>query len=217
METELHKPSRVRIVTCWGALVAAAVLFGLVFKRPVIGFWLQLALSTAFFAAMAISFGGRGLAYDLRRSRSRLAGSLTIGVVSAAVLYGVFFVGREIVTFLFDKGSGMVGAVYEMGRGTPGWRIGLLLLAVIGPCEEIFWRGYVQRVMDGAYGWYGIALTVTAYTGVHIVVGNPVLLLAALVCGVFWSLLLVIFDDIVANIVSHAVWAASIFAFFPLA
>ena len=209
--------ARLSLFQCWGSLVVAALLFGMVFKKPVLGFWLQLALSTAFFAVLAFLFSRRDLLYQFRRCRRRLTGSILIGVVSAAALYLVFFVGREIVARLFESGRGMVGAVYVMGEDVESWRIGLLLLCVIGPCEEIFWRGYVQRRLDHAYGWYGVALTIVAYTLVHVVVGNPVLLLAALVCGAFWSLLFIVFDDIVINLVSHAVWAAAIFAFFPLA
>ena len=209
--------ARLSLLQCLGSLVVAALLFGLVFKKPVLGFWLQLALSTAFFAVLAFLFSRRDLFYQFRQCRRRLTGSILIGVVSAAVLYLIFFVGREIVSRLFESGRGMVGDVYVMGEGVKSWQIGLLLLCVIGPCEEIFWRGYVQRRLDDAYGWYGVALTVVAYTLVHVVVGNPVLLLAALVCGAFWSLLLIVFDDIVINTVSHAVWAAAIFAFFPLA
>jgi len=208
---------RGKIVLCWFSLVIAALLFGLVFTKPVLGHWPQLALSTASFAFLAFLFDWRLMAYQLRKCRGRLVGSIVIGLLSAGILYAIFFVGYYVVSWMFSSGAGMVGAVYDMGEGTPAWTIGLVLLLVIGPCEEIFWRGYVHRTLDGAYGWYGIALTIMAYTAVHIVVGNPVLLLAALVCGAYWSLLLFVFDDILANIVSHAVWTASIFAFFPLA
>lgn len=216
MDIEIKTLERKKLIKCWIALVIATLLFGLVFKKPVLGHWPQLALSTASFALLAFIFDRKVMFYQFRQSKRRLAGSVAIGAISAAILYGIFFAGYYVVSWLFDSGAGMVGEVYDMGEGTPAWRIGLLLLLVIGPCEEIFWRGYVHRALDDAYGLYGIALTVVAYTGVHIVVGNPVLLLAALVCGAFWSLLLYIFDDLTANIVSHALWTASIFAFFPL-
>ena len=41
------------------------------------------------------------------------------------------------------------------------------------------------------------------------------LLLAALVCGVFWGWLYIRFDSILLNAVSHTAWDVAVFLIFP--
>jgi membrane protease YdiL (CAAX protease family) len=204
-------------LSCWLSLIAATVLFTCVFTAPTMGFWLQLAVSTLLLTGIAFFVDGRSLLFQLRQCRTRLISSIAIGVASAGVLYFIFYAGKVFLSVFTDTGAGLVVSVYDMGEGYSSLGIGMILLLIVGPCEELFWRGFIQRKLDDSYGWCGIAMTILAYAAVHIAAGNPVLILAAVVCGTFWTLLLVVFDDIIINIVSHAVWAAVVFAFLPLA
>ena len=202
---------------CWISLAVAGGLFALVFTAPVMGFWRQLAASTALLAAMAFWFDGTALKKLLRPRWPGVVRSIVGGLVAAAVLYGVFLVGRGVVTALFPGGGGLIRSIYGLGVGVRAWRVGLVLLLVVGPAEEIFWRGYIQRRLTETYGFRGTIVTVCAYTAIHLAAWNPVLILAALVCGAFFGWLFWRFGDPVVNIVSHAVWAATAFAFLPLA
>ena len=108
--------------------------------------------------------------------------------------------------------------IYGMKDGTSGRLISLLLLLIIGPAEEIFWRGYVQRTLE-AEGSADKAFIITtlAYTLVHIPSLNPMLILAAMVCGIAWGGLYRLFPDrLPAIILSHALWDAAAFVWFPL-
>ena len=95
--------------------------------------------------------------------------------------------------------------------------LSLLLAFVIGPAEEIFWRGYIQRSLIGKYGeWTALIATTIIYTLVHVWSFNFILIMAAMVCGIFWGLLYKYNKNLVTLIISHAVWDVSVFILFPI-
>jgi len=88
---------------------------------------------------------------------------------------------------------------------------------VIGPGEELFWRGFLQRIWEGRFGKYsGFLLCVLMYAFVHLGSGNVILVLAAAVCGLFWGGLYLWKKSVLLVAVSHAVWDVLIFLIFPL-
>jgi membrane protease YdiL (CAAX protease family) len=94
----------------------------------------------------------------------------------------------------------------------------VLLLLIIGPAEELFWRGYVQRTMTKLHD-PNIAFIVTTiiYALVHIWSGNFMLVMAALTAGAVWGLLYRFFPkSLPALVVSHALWDALVFVIVPI-
>jgi len=79
--------------------------------------------------------------------RSSLSSSslLAVSLCVAAALWGVFWLGDKVSAALFDFARPQVDAIYGLKSGQSGWCVGLLLLFLIGPAEELFWRGYVQH------------------------------------------------------------------------
>ncbi len=152
-----------------------------------------------------------GEAFEFRLSH------LWIGLAAAAVLYGVFFLGDRISSLLFDFAKPQVAGIYGTKSQASGWVIGTLLLVWIGPAEEIFWRGYFQRTLSLKLGeWRGLALATLIYTMIHIWSFNFMLIMAALICGLFWGLMYRQFRSVWPGIISHAVWDAAIFVIFPI-
>jgi hypothetical protein len=141
---------------------------------------------------------------------------LGIGLLSAFLLYLLFFVGNYLSRKWFNfAGSGIEG-VYSFKGNAAGTRIALLMLLVIGPGEELFWRGYLQRKLSQKTGkWVGLLLALILYTGVHIFTGNIMLILAALICGLFWGLMYLKYNSMVINVVSHTVWDIVVFLVLP--
>ncbi|MBQ2526010.1 MAG: CPBP family intramembrane metalloprotease, partial [Bacteroidales bacterium] len=140
------------------------------------------------------------------------------GVGIAFALWWAFKAGDKISQLMFSFARPQVDMIYGMKDGTSGRLISLLLLLIIGPAEEIFWRGYVQRTL-AAEGSADKAFIITtlAYTLVHIPSLNPMLILAAMVCGIAWGGLYRLFPDrLPAIILSHALWDAAAFVWFPL-
>ena len=143
---------------------------------------------------------------------------VALGLISAVALYGIFYLGNYLSTAWFDFAKPQIGNIYSMKDGNNPYLIGALLLVLIGPAEEIFWRGFIQRAIGIKYGdWMAFVVTTLVYTLVHIWSLNFMLIMAALVCGAFWGLLFIYNKkNIVALIISHAVWDLSVFILFPI-
>ena len=206
-----------RLVGAAGAV--AAILFIALFRLKRLGpldFWAWLSLNIVIVAAMSFVLD-RGYARRLREDlRSGLARKAVLGIASAAALYGVFTVGRIVALRVFPFAAAGIGHVYALKAGTPVLRIVLLIGLVIGPGEELFWRGFFQeRTGATTSPVLGFALTALLYTAVHMASGNLMLVLAAAVCGVFWGWLYLRFRSPVLNMISHALWDLAVFVVFP--
>ena len=205
-------------VAAVGAL--AAVLFIVLFRFRRLGpldFWAWLALTIAFVVVISFTVDrgyGRRLKEDLRTGLLRKVG---IGVASTIVLYAVFAAGRQAALALFPFAGSGIDQVYALRSGVPVARIVLLIGLVIGPGEELFWRGFFQEQAGSGTGRAsGFALTSLLYTSVHLASGNPMLVLAAAACGVFWGGLYLRFRSPVLNIISHTLWDLLVFVILPL-
>ena len=201
------------------AIGIAAVLWFVMFSpwtSPLLNFWAAMTFSAIILTTVSQLFGKTfGV---LRLSRKNLIPTISLGVGIAFALWWAFKAGDKISQLMFSFARPQVDMIYGMKDGTSGRLISLLLLLIIGPAEEIFWRGYVQRTLE-AEGSADKAFIITtlAYTLVHIPSLNPMLILAAMVCGIAWGGLYRLFPDrLPAIILSHALWDAAAFVWFPL-
>jgi membrane protease YdiL (CAAX protease family) len=105
-----------------------------------------------------------------------------------------------------------------MKDGESLWLLTFLMLFIIGPAEEIFWRGYVQRRFSEHYSPnVGFVITTIIYAAVHLGACNFMLFMAAAVAGFFWSLIYRFFPNkLFALIISHALWDVAVFIWFPI-
>jgi len=198
----------------WLTIAAAFGLWFLTFTLGFGNFWLKLTASACILAAIGLGYSS-GEFKKLFAFRMR---HLWIGIGSALVLYGIFWVGKEAAYLLFDFAPGQIASVYKTKTQLDAVWIGLLLLFLMGPAEEIYWRGFVQRHLAECYGagtgfWWAAA----AYTLIHITSWNFMLLVAASVCGLFWGLLYRREQNLIPVVISHALWDVMIFVLFPLA
>lgn len=102
-----------------------------------------------------------------------------------------------------------------MKEGESPWLLAALLLLLIGPAEEIFWRGYVQRTLSKRWNPNaGFVVATLIYALVHAGSCNFMLVMAALVVGAAWGALYRFFPNrFAAIILSHAVWDVAVFIF----
>ncbi|MCS7170658.1 MAG: CPBP family intramembrane metalloprotease, partial [Candidatus Kapabacteria bacterium] len=99
----------------------------------------------------------------------------------------------------------------------PAWLIALLLAVWIGPAEEVFWRGILQRYLQmRLQPIWGLLVATVLYALVHIWSGNPPLLLAAFAAGMAWGALFLWTGSLIPGIVSHALWDVLMFVVLPL-
>lgn len=197
-------------------LVVAAVLWAVMFSpqtMPLINFWEMMAGSALTLAVLACLFGRSWLKESVWNPQS-----LFLGIALAAALWGVFWTGDKVAAWLFDFARPQVDMIYGLKESTNPLFLTLLLLLVTGPAEEIFWRGYVQRTIS--HRWNpnaGFAITTAVYALVHAASCNFMLIMAALVAGIVWGGLYRLFPQrLPVLIVSHAVWDAAVFVWFPI-
>lgn len=171
---------------------------------------------------MTLGAGGLGLyalAVEpaLRRERPRWR-DLVVGLSSAAALHGVFQVGDRIARRIMPVGEGEIAAIYRLRTLAPRPAIATALALVIGPGEELFWRGLVQRSLQPRFGRVGATLlTSSLYGGIHLVSENLTLTGAAAVAGGFWGALFAYEQRLPGLVVSHVVWDIWIFLIAPTA
>ena len=181
--------------------------------KSLINFWIGMTLFSASLALTSLVLARDKTAEIFEFKRSYIG----IGIISAAILYLIFFIGDMAVRSLFDFAKVEIENIYSTKSQASTIKIGLLLLFVIAPAEEIFWRGFVQRRYSERWGkWRGLLLAVTLYSLVHIWSFNLMLIAAAMVAGIFWSLLYLKYNSIVPGIISHAVWDLFIFVIYPI-
>lgn len=177
-----------------------------------INFWYAMIAATTTLTGLSLWFGK-----DWKKQFSFNLKDIAIGVVSAVFLYGVFYVGNEISNLLFDFSRSQVNDVYAMKDGQNKVFLGLALFLWIGPAEEIFWRGYIQRTLETKNGKIkAFIITTLIYAFVHIWAFNFMLFMAALFCGIFWGLIYTRNKNLLTVLVSHAIWDAAVFILFPI-
>lgn len=142
---------------------------------------------------------------------------LFLGIGSMVFLYMAFWIGHFISTLILPFAADQIESIYAIKEGHNRWVIAALLIFVIGPGEEIFWRGFVQRRLSNKYGvLIGLIAATAIYTLVHIWSFNLMLLAAAALCGACWGFLFAATDKLWPCIISHALWDVVIFILLPI-
>jgi uncharacterized protein len=189
-------------------LLLAFAAFAATFRGPRACFWQRMTLT-------GLLLGGLALTTERHRPRLR-ARDVCLGLASALGLYGIFQVGDRLARVLLPSGSQEIGDIYALRQLRPQAEIAARLAAIIGPAEELFWRGYVLRPLVGRFGpWLGALLATASYGGAHLVTRNLTLVGAASVAGLYWSLLAAAGMPMAALIVSHVAWDIGIFLIAP--
>lgn len=184
--------------------------FALTFRGPKDRFWQRMTHTGAVLGTLAIAGDG-----SLQRPRVRRR-DVALGLGIAAGLYGIFQLGDRLARRILPSGNENIGAIYELRGLRPRGEIALRLAAVVGPAEELFWRGLLQRAAAHRFGAVpGIALSAGAYGGAHLVTGNPALIAAATVAGIYWSVWAALGAPMAALVTSHIVWDIWIFLLAP--
>ncbi len=219
-------------------LLLATALWGVMFSpwtAPHIDFWVTMSGSALLLAVLGLKLGNLG---DGWRGQCLFSvREVVLGVASAALLWFIFYCGNFFSALLFDFARPQVGSIYSIKGAENPWLLAGLLLFLIGPAEEIFWRGFLQRRLATWIGeWIGERtgkwtrkrtdkrtgetcawlLASLAYALVHLWAFNFMLLAAAFICGLFWGALYRWRKNLAPVLVSHALWDVAIFIVFPV-
>jgi membrane protease YdiL (CAAX protease family) len=191
-------------------LVVAQAAFAATFRGPRERFWSRMTLT-------GLGLGSLALATSRPARRTRIGpAEVALGFASAAVLYGTFKAGDRFARRFVPGGEAQIRDIYELRTIRSRPEIAARLATVIGPAEELFWRGLVQESLMSRFGrWPGAALAAAAYGGVHLVSGNFTLFGAAGVAGAHWCALYAAGVPLGALVVSHVTWDVWIFLVQP--
>ena len=194
----------------------ATVLWTIMFSpwtAPYVNFWVMMTCS-GLTLTLYSTWASPGWWKDIKVSFSDVA----IGVALAAALWGVFWIGDRLSSMMFGFARPQVDMIYGMKEGENPLVLTLLMLFIIGPAEEIFWRGYIQKNLSARRNpnW-GFIVTTLVYSLVHVSKFNFMLIMAAAVAGFIWGLAYRFFPErLGAIIISHALWDCAVFIWFPI-
>ena len=204
--TETSATSRQKVVAL-STLIIPFILWPIVFDRILTDFWSGLAIATAILLILSVILN-RGL--DLRAG----APWIILGVASGFIMYGGFYVGFQATRGLAAF-SGGITSVYDLKATRSLLVIAALLVFPIGPGEEIYWRGLIQRVLQGSGQKYAWILQAIPYALIHLFTLNPPLLVTALIGGLAWGYLYKLSGSITPSILSHTIFDLLIFVVLP--
>jgi membrane protease YdiL (CAAX protease family) len=186
-----------------GGLVVVAVAWAALFAPGRAGFWRR-----ALAAGLVIgAYGAIAQRHRLGHLLHVAVVDLAVGVAGAAALYGLFRGADRLLRALVPGVAAAVGRLYQFGGPTRAWYVPVVLV-VVGACEEIFWRGFVQARA-------GVAVGLVGYAAVHLWERNAALVLAALAGGAAWGALFAWRGTLVAPIACHALWDLAVVVWFP--
>lgn len=192
-----------------GLYLLAWVLLAFAFRGP-------LAPWKGMTTAMGVLLAG-SLAVGAVRSRMvPTVRRVALGIAAGAVLYGLTRLGVLILRPIWpawEDHARMLSA-WKEGYSWP-FLAGTLVMIIVA--EETLWRGVVSRFFQERLG-HGAGIVVGAlfYAGAHLLTMNPLLIGAAVGCGLFWGLLYAVTDDLTAPIASHVVWDVLVMFVVPL-
>jgi membrane protease YdiL (CAAX protease family) len=188
----------------------AQAAFALTFRGPRPRFWQRMTMTGLTLGSLAVATSP-----DARKVRIGPR-EVALGLASAAALYATFQAGDRFARRFVPGGDRQISEIYGLRRLRPQGEIAVRLGTIIGPAEELFWRGFVQRGFAARLGrWPGAAVGAASYAGVHVVTGNFTLFGAAGIAGAHWSALRAAGMPMGALIVSHVAWDIWIFLVQP--
>jgi membrane protease YdiL (CAAX protease family) len=198
---------------------AATLLFVPLFVFRGIGpfdFWWWMSFNLLLLTGAAW-FYDREYRKNLRSFFSRnIAFNIFMGIFSALLLFAVFKTGNLVSRALFDFAGTGIDSIYYFKGDATHLRIALLMLLIIGPGEELLWRGFFQKHFEDRLGpWKGYIAAALFYAAVHVATLNIMLILAALTCGLFWGFLYMRYKSLLMICLSHTLWDIAVFILFP--
>lgn len=191
-------------------LIAAQAAFAATFRGPRERFWTRMTYT-------GLGLGSLALLTSRPARRTRIGPKeVVLGLGSAILLYLTFKVGDVFARRFVPGGDAEIRDIYTLRTLRPKAEIATRLATIVGPAEELFWRGLVQEALMARYGrWTGAAIAAMAYGGVHIVTGNFTLFGAAGIAGAHWGTLYAAGTPLGALVVSHIAWDVWIFLVQP--
>lgn len=226
LQRRLNSPREAASIAA-GTTIATALVMGFAFDPRRAGtpaMLIAIGLLYALLAAFALyRLDQRG---ELRARFRPAGGDLTMGAITAGLLYGSAHVVEHALAGRGSPQEAWVMRLY-LQLGDPQ-AVGRMLVGgavfVVAVLEEIVWRGLVMRSLEAALDRRrALLLTTVLFAAAHLptlyllrdpVAGlNPLIVLAALGCGLVWGLIYLRASRLSPAIFAHALFSWSIVEF----
>jgi membrane protease YdiL (CAAX protease family) len=191
-------------------IVVATPIWAFVFRSKRANFWVRMTAGAGALGSYAL------WARPEQRKELPTLKDTMLGVASASGLYAIFQIGDRVARRIMPSGTEEIASVYELRGKAPTPLITVLLVSVIAPSEELFWRGMVQRAFMDKFGPVrGTLAASAAYGGIHLVTGNLTLTGAAATAGLYWGTEYALQPRLGPLLASHILWDVWIFLVAP--
>ncbi|MHA2298405.1 MAG: CPBP family glutamic-type intramembrane protease [Candidatus Hodarchaeales archaeon] len=228
-EFELSKDFRELLIV----YTITIVLFTIMFNITFISFWANYCLISLFLLVIALFLDRERIITKLKRGikdwrqsiwRSGTWAFLMFLFLWIVHLYGIVLILTYLMQLediynllaIFSPESGLLDkALIEFIN-----RLIVIVTSftIIGPCEEIFWRGYFQQKVEDLQGNPSSALLTTSllHAFVFIAKGNMILFTGLFLANIIWGYLYIKNRVIVDSALSHGLVLVLVLVVFPL-
>lgn len=189
-------------------LPSAYVLLFLTFSNSTI-FWYMYTFTTLLF--MAVAFVQIKMEDDVQTWEF-----LIFGVGYGTLTYGIIATGYRLFTLFTDQTSLSVEHFLSDFGPSTVWHY-LLLMLIIAPGEELFWRGFVQQKLKAYMSPFFAVITASLLFGLSLSFSGFWLgVLAACFSGMIWGLLYEWKRSMPLIIIAHITMTILLFLVLPL-
>jgi NADH dehydrogenase len=188
----------------WFVPLAALLITGL---RAVTGdIWRCMTIANLILIPAALL----GLGLPWRALLRPRAWHLAFGAGAGLVLYGLGWIAARGLHALAPALMASLAELYAWASLLPTALALPVLVLVVGG-EELVWRLGVALPVAGRFGpWWGCLASALAFTLAHLVVGPPVLWVAAFGCGLAWAWIAVKTRSWWPGFVCHYLWDVAV-------
>lgn len=196
----------------WLALLSICVWLTATLSTGQLGLWPAIGSAAVVLGVIVLGVDGARSRLLLRPTLRLLLLGCAAGAAMAAATYLLYPISVRLLPFL----AGDTAKLYAAFRGpSPALASAALLPVILG--EELVWRGAVQGTLVRRLGTArGIVLAAVVYALVHAPTGSPVLVAAALGCGLVWGALRTSTGSLVPTLVAHLLWNGLVLLWFPV-
>ena len=177
-----------------------------------LGMWSAVGGAALVLGLLILAVDRKRLAPQLRVTPGGLAIGTVAGLLMAAATYLLYPLAGRLVPQVVPEAA----VLYTTfgGAGGVGTAVALSLV-ILG--EDLVWRAVVQDYLCQRWGpRLGLVLAVLAYGAAVAATGLWLLVLIALACGAYWSLLKAWTRSLVPVLAAHLVWDVLVILVHPL-
>lgn len=194
------------IAVCWFVLYSP-------WTRPWVNFWWVLSISSVLISILAGHFHPEWT-LDLDVDKK----NISIGVALAVLLSLLCHGGGQWVAACLPESQVCLDRIHLFYSDSVYWLLSIFLLLLMGQAEEIFWRGYIQRVFSERWGANaGYLLTSVLFTSMYVWTFNWVLVAGVFLLSLVWGGLCRLDPRWLSPVMlSHALLNVLLFVLFPI-